>query len=74
MSHLHIDDTESMHPLINFGISIALVLISNWWINVTPSYSLTIHPFDYWEFIHKLGYLVPFIGLFLNQRRKRKKK
>lgn len=72
MNHLHIDDNESMHPLTNFAISIALVIASNWWINTIPSYSLSIHPSDFWELIHNLGYFVPFISLYLSVRKKRK--
>ena len=68
MSHYELEN-ENMHPLEFLFINLLFVGLGNMLIYMQPPEVLQVTPFDYWEFVHKLGYLVPFVGLFINQRR-----
>jgi hypothetical protein len=68
MSHYELEN-ENMHPLEYIIVSLFFLGLGNFLIYVHPPTVMQVQPFDYWEFVHKLGYLVPFVGLFINQRR-----
>lgn len=69
MSHYEIEN-DNMHPLEFLFISLFFVGLGNLLIYWTKEpILLQVPTHDVWEIIRKLGYLVPFIGLFLNQRK-----
>jgi hypothetical protein len=68
MSHYELEN-DNMHPLEYIFVSLLFVGLGNFLIYVQPPPMMQGQPFDYWEFLHKLGYFVPFIGLFMSQRK-----
>jgi hypothetical protein len=69
MSHYEIDN-DNMHPLEFLLVNVFFVVLGNAMIAFTTEpIIMQVPPLDIWEMIHKAGYLVPFIGLFINQRK-----
>jgi len=70
MSHYQLEDDSNMHPLEYLFVTILIVGFGNCLIYLPhPPPMMQSNAFDIWEMIHKVGYLVPFIGLFINQRK-----
>lgn len=69
MSHYHLEEENNMHPIEFLAINVLFVVLGNLLICLPHPPLIQVQPFDIWEMIHKVGYLVPFIGLFINQRK-----
>ena len=69
MSHYEHDNDTNMHPIEFLAINVMFVVLGNLLIYLPHPPLIQVQPFDIWEMIHKVGYLVPFIGLFINQRK-----
>ena len=66
MSHYELEN-DNMHPLEFLFINLLFVGLGNMLIYLQPPEVLQITPFDYWEFIHKLGGFVLSVGLLIDQ-------